>query len=62
MAPEDQDDQQTVTDDRELYAVYDKTLTQFVSGVGSKSDADKARKALGGSGITQGHELETRRV
>lgn len=60
MAPSDET--KTVTQDRELYAVYDKTLQQFVSGVGSQKDTDAARTELGKVGITKGHKLETRRV
>lgn len=43
------------------YAVWDHDLGQFVSGVSSKSDADKAKKALKehNGAITDGHKLET---
>lgn len=50
------------------HAVYDVDLAQFVSGVMSKDDAGKARKALqadpapGESRITDGHKLEVRPV
>jgi hypothetical protein len=45
-----------------LYAVYDKDVRQYVSGVGTKANADDARGRLGKTGVTKGHKLETRRV
>ena len=54
--PEDKDD------GGGLYAVYDKDTQQFVSGVGTKDNADAAKGRLSKTGITKGHKLETRRV
>lgn len=46
------------------FAVYDEDLGQYVSGVSSKADADKARKSLEShnGAITDGHKLVTREV
>jgi hypothetical protein len=62
MAEPTQDQAQEATDSGAHYAAWDKDLEQYVSGVGSKSDADKARKALGETGITAGHKLVTRKL
>lgn len=39
------------------YAVYDKTLLRFISGVGTKADAEKAKRSGPDS-----HSLEVRKV
>ena len=46
------------------FAVWDEDLGQYVSGVMSKADADKARKSLGehNGAVTDGHKLTTREV
>lgn len=46
------------------WAVYDHDLGQFVSGVGDKTTANRAKKDLAGlnGAITDGHKLEVREV
>lgn len=62
--PEDTQATPNTTKGSGQFAVWDHDLGQFVSGVGDKGTADKARKALEAhnGAITDGHKLSTLEV
>lgn len=64
LSPEDVRTQPNTTKGSGQFAVWDYDLGQFVSGVSSKADADKARKGLEAhnGAITDGHQLGTLEV
>lgn len=64
QSPEDTQAVPNTTRGSGQFAVWDHDLGQFVSGVSSKADADKARKGLEAhnGAITDGHKLSTLEV